>query len=205
MSPKFTLIPTAMILASLAGCASQGGAPNYSVQRVDPEQVVDVDYRFTDDDARSVYRGMVNDALSKPWIDNWKSENGGKRPIVIIGTVKNETNDYIDTKMFTKRLEEEFINSGRVRVVSERDQRGELRDERLAGQEFNRPETIKKVANELGADFMVLGRVGDLKQTSGNGGVIVNYYQVNLEIVDIESNEKVWIQTEEVKKIARRR
>lgn len=205
MSSKFMLVPLTAILMGISGCASDGGAPNYSVQRVDPEQVVDVDYRFTDDDARQIYRGMVNDALSKPWIDNWKNEHAGKRPIVIIGTVKNETNDYIDTKMFTKRLEEEFINSGRVRVVSERDQRGELRDERLAGQEFNRPETIKKVANELGADFMVLGRVGDLKQKSGNGGVIVNYYQVNLEIVDIESNEKVWIQTEEVKKIARRR
>lgn len=203
MVPKFTLIPIAATLLTLTGCQSSGN-PNYKVTRVDPETVVDVDYRFTDDDARTVYRGMVNDALSKPWIDNWKSENAGKRPIVIVGTVKNETNDYIDTKMFTKRLEEEFINSGNVRVVSERDQRGELRDERLAGQEFNRPETVKKVANELGADFMVLGRVGDVKQTSGSGGTIVSYYQVNLEIVDIESNEKVWIQTEEVKKIARR-
>lgn len=200
---RLLIVAAAGLPLALAGC-SGGGSPNYKVTRVDPETTVDLDYRFDDEDARQIYRGMVNDALSKPWIDNWKTENGGKRPIVLVGNVRNETNDYIDTKLFTKRLEEEFINSGRVRVVAERDQRGEIRDERLQGQEFNRPETIKKVANELGADFMVVGRVGDVKEKSGDGRAIVNYYQVNLEIIDIESNEKVWIQTEEVKKVARR-
>lgn len=187
----------------IAGCANASGERNAQVTRVDPETVIDYDYRFDDEDARQVYRGMVNDALSKPWIDNWVREHGGKRPIVLVGNVRNETQDYIDTKLITKRIEEEFINSGRVRIVAERDQRGEVRDERVAGQEFNRPETIKKVANELGADFMLIGRVGDIKERSGDRSAMVNYYQFNLEMVDIESNEKVWIQTQEVKKNVR--
>ena len=67
---------------------------------------------------------MIESALSRPWIDNWMAEHAGKRPTVIIGTVKNDTGDYIDTKLFTKQLERELINSGRVQIVAGRDERG---------------------------------------------------------------------------------
>lgn len=199
MRPTVLVVGLMVAAVSLPACSR-----NWKITRVDPETTIDYDYRFDDEDARAVYQGMIADALSKPWIDQWMATHND-RPVVIVGTVRNETQDYIDYKMFTKRIEEELINSGRVRVVAERDQRGEIRDERIAGQEFNRPETIKKVAHELGADFMMIGRIADIKERSADGKQLVSYYQINLELIDIESNEKVWIQTEEIKKQARRR
>lgn len=190
-------------VVGVSGCAGGGGG-NWGVSRVDPERTVDVDYRFQDDDARQVYRGMIADCLARPWVDNFMRERGGNRPVVFVGTVRNETSDYIDTKLFTKRVEEELINSGRVRVVADRDQRSEIRDERAQGVAWNRPETVKKQAMEQGADFIMLGRVGEVRQESNDRRAIVQYYQVNLELIDIESNEKVWIGTQEVKKVARR-
>lgn len=199
-----TLVRTGLIL-SLAGmtlASASCGPTRRDVRRVDPGTVVDVDYRFDDEDARQIYQGMANDALFRSWIDNWMVEHGGKRPVIIIGNIKNNTQDYINTKLFTRSFEREMLNSGRVRVVSARDDRGDLRDERLQGQEWNSPETRKIMKNELGADLMLLGDINDVQERSLRGETVVKFYQVNLDLTNLESNEKVWIGTQEVKKVS---
>ncbi|MGH7243047.1 MAG: penicillin-binding protein activator LpoB [Phycisphaerales bacterium] len=192
-----------VIVAGTVGCTG-GPYGNWSVNRVDPETTVDVDYRWQDDDARQTYRQLIADCLARPWVENFRSAHGGNRPVVFVGTVRNETSDYIDTKLVTKRFEEELINSGRVRIVADRDERAEIRDERQQGQAWNIPETVKKQAMELGADYIMLGRIGEVKQESNDRRTIVQYYQINLEMIDIQSNEKVWIGSADVKKVARR-
>ena len=189
--------------AAFATCALSSCGPTHrDVQRVDPNVVVDVDYRFNDTDARQVWQGMSNDAQFRGWIDTWMREHNGQRPIIIIGPIKNKTQEYIDAGLFTRNFEREMLNSGRVRIVGGRDDRGELRDERLQGQEWNTPETRKVLKNELGADLMLLGDIIQVKDRSLNGRTVVNYYQVNLDLTNIESNEKVWIGSVEVKKVS---
>jgi len=199
------VVGVSLVAAStmLVGCGG-GAYGNWNVNRTDPEKTADVDYRWQDDDAREAYRGLIADCLARPWVENHRAEKGGQRPVVFVGTVRNETADYVDTKLVTKRFEEELINSGRVRVVADRDQRGEIRDERQQGQAWNRPDTVKKQAMEQGADYIMLGRVAEVKQESNDRRTIVQYYQINLELIDIESNEKVWIGSKEIKKVARR-
>jgi len=192
-------------LSLLGGTLMSGCSPTREVNRVDPKASIDVDYRFNDVDARQVYQGMVNEALARPWIDGFVRENNGRRPVVIVGPVKNDTQDYIDTKMFTIQIERELINSGKVRFVAMNDQRDPVRAERAQGQEWSRPETRKQMRNELGADFIVLGRVADDKPRTLDGRGGVAFYQVSLEIIDLESNEKVFIGVQEVKKIWRDR
>jgi len=104
--------------------------------------------------------------------------------------------------LFTRNFEREMLNGGNVRVVSMRDQRGDLRDERLQGQEWNSPETRKLMKNELGADLMLMGDVNDVVERSLDNRQVSKYYQVNLELTNIETNEKVWIGSVEIKKVA---
>lgn len=196
-------IMTALVLTASGGVPS-GCAKSRDVTRVDPATVADLDYRFDEDDARQVAQEMISDSLSHPWIDRFYEEFG-RAPIIIVGEVQNSTSDYIDTKLFTKQFEQALLNSGRVRIVAARDERGQLRDERLQGQEFNRPETVKRMAYELGADLMLIGRVGENIEISRNRKRRIAYYQTNLELIDIESNEKVWIGSEEIEKRVRDR
>jgi uncharacterized protein (TIGR02722 family) len=146
---------------------------------------------------------MVEDALSKPWLDEWISQKGA-RPTVYVGRIRNDTEEYIDAELFTKRIEEELINSGRVRVVADQGQRAELREERIGQQEFSRPETIKKVANEIGADIALVGKIAQVFQQTNDRRTVSNYFQVSLELIDVETNEKLWIETEPVRKMATR-
>lgn len=192
-----------LALAGLSGCNSQ---PSFrQVTRVPADAVVDVDYRFNDTDARQVWQGMVNDALFRGWLDRWSAENGGRRPVIIVGTIKNNTQDIINQNLFTRNFEREMLNSGRVRIVSARDERGQIRDERLQGQEWSRAETRKVMKNELGADLILVGDINDVQQRSLDGRTVSKYYQVNLDLSDLESNEKAWIGSVEIKKVSRDR
>ncbi len=194
---------TATTLASLAlltGCNS--GPTRREVTRVDPGAVVDVDYRFNDTDARQVWQGMVDQSTFRGWIDRWMAEHNGQRPIIIVGPVKNNTQDYINTKLFTRNFEREMLNSGRVRIVGAKDDRGDLRDERLQGQEWNSAATRKVLKNELGADLMLIGDINDVQDRSLNGRTTVKYFQVNLDLTDLETSEKAWIGSVEIKKVS---
>jgi uncharacterized protein (TIGR02722 family) len=191
-----------VLLAAGAMALPACGPTRREVERVDPATTKDLDYRFNDTDARLVWQGMVNDATFRGWIDRWKAEHGGNRPVMIVGPITNKSQDYIDTGLFTMNFEREMLNTGHVRVVSMRDQRGALRDERLQGQEWNSPETRKLMKNELGADLMLMGTIIDVVQRSLDNRQLTKYYQVGLELTNIESNEKVWMGNVEIKKVA---
>ncbi len=198
MTTTALALTAATLMLTSAGC----NPTRRDVQRVNPETVVDVDYRFNDTDARQVWQGMVNDATFRGWIDRWIQTHGGQLPKIIIGPIKNNTQDYINQNLFTRNFEREMLNSGKVRVVSASNERINLRDERLQGQEWNSAETRKIMKNELGADLMLLGDVNDVQDRSLNGRTVVKYFQVNLDLSDIETNEKVWIGSVEVKKVS---
>lgn len=197
----------AAALGLMAGAWTVGGVggchPSREVTRTDPNVITDLDYRFSADDARLTYQAMVNDALFRNWINRWQEQNGGRKPVVIVGPIRNDTQDYIDTKNFTTEWERELLNSDRVRFVAMKDQRADVREERAQGQEWNTPESRKQMRAEQGADLILLGRVGDNVQKSLDGRQMVAVYKVNLELINLESNEKVWIGSHEIKKLVR--
>lgn len=191
-------LTAALSLMTLTGCENQ----NWNVKRTDPTAQTDVDYRFNDEDARQIMAAMTADALSRPWLERFRGENQ-RDPIIFLGNVKNNTQDYINTNLYTNNIQRELLNSGKVRVKAEREARQELRDERL-DTKYNDPATIKQVAKELNADFALVGTIEDNKQRSGDSRTVVNYYQAKMELINVETAEVVWIQTKEIKKVASR-
>ncbi len=63
---------------------------------------------------------------------------------------------------------------------------------------------MKQIAKELNSDFALVGAVNDNKQRTNDGRVVVNYYQFDMQLINVETAEKVWIQTKEIKKVASR-
>lgn len=167
------------------------------VQRIDPNQTTDISGRWNDTDAKLVAEEMIKDVLERPWRSNFETKNQ-KKPVVIIGQVRNKTSEHIDAGVFIKNMERNFINSGTVSVVQSGAERNELRDERNDQQTFSSEETRKKWGKEKGADFMLNGVIYSITDTYKKEKTIK--YQINLELTDLETNEKVWIGEKEIKK-----
>jgi uncharacterized protein (TIGR02722 family) len=184
-------------LIVLVMCLAVACGSSRKVYRIEPETVTDLSGKWNDTDARLVAEEMVSDCLSRPWLLDWVAATGGK-PVVTVGTIRNRSNEHIDTETFTTDFERELINSGQVRFVASRGQRDEIRDERLDQQEWASPETIKRIRAETGADFILVGAIKSI--IDAVEGTSVVYYQTDLEMIDIESMEKVWIGSKKIKK-----
>ena len=192
------LLPILLLLALLVllvGCAS-----GPKVTRTDASEQIDVSGFWNDTDSQLVSEEMVNDSLSGYWIDDWKNTQGD-RPTVIVGAVRNRSSEHINTRTFTKDLERSFVNSGRVRLVASSDERGGIREERLDQLRNATIDTAKSMGKEVGADFMLIGGVNTIIDAAA--GKSVRFYQVELELINLESNEKVWIGQKKIKKVVK--
>lgn len=181
------------LMVLIGGCASSP-----KVTRTSSDEVVDVSGYWNDTDSQMVSTEMIADSLSRVWIDEWRGANGGK-PTVIVGLVRNQSSEHINTRTFTKDLERAFVNSGRVRLVASSDERSGVRSERLDQLRNSTIDTAKSMGKEIGADFMLIGGINSIVDAAA--GKKVRFYQVELELINLESNEKVWIGQKKIKKI----
>ncbi len=189
---SWIFITLSFVLIILSGCAS------HKVERVETDEIIDLSGRWNDTDSRLVAEDMVNQVLVAAWITNYTNDNEGKKPVVIVGLVYNKSHEHINSGTFVKDVERAFINSGKVRLVQAGDKREELRKERAAQQEFATMETAKAWGKELGADFMLNGDVNSIVDTYKKKSVV--FYQVNLELTNLETNEVIWIGDKKLKK-----
>ena len=187
-----TIITAILAAALVIGC---GGAKK--VTRLDSNTVTDVSGKWNDTDARLVSEEMISDCVARAWITNY-IESKGHKPVVTVGTIRNMSDEHIDTETFTTDMERELINSGQVRFVASREQRGELRGERAEQQEYASEESMKRMAREIGADFLLMGSIKTIIDQSQKIKIV--FYQTDLEMINVETNEKVWIGSKEIKK-----
>lgn len=168
-----------------------------TVTRVSADQQIDLSGRWNDVDSRLVAEEMSKDAINRPWREAF-TQRTGKKPVMIVGMISNKSHEHIEAETFIKDMEREFINTATVRVVQNAEFREKLREERADQQQFASPETQKKWGKELGADYMLFGTINSIVDQEGNKKVV--FYQINLELTDLETNEIVWIGDKKIKK-----
>jgi len=184
-----TVLAVALILGS---CASKR-----QVTRIDPAEQIDLSGRWNDTDSKQVAEQMTRDVLSKPWLERFTGQQQ-RPPVVIIGNVINRSHEHIEAETFIKDIEREFVNSGKVRVVENSFFRDKLREEKEQQQTNATSDTQSRIAHELGADFMLFGTINSTVDQLKKEKVVS--YKINLELVNLESTEKVWIGNKEIKK-----
>jgi hypothetical protein len=87
-------------------------------------------------------------------------------------------------------------------VASQRD-REEIRQERQEQAVYSREDTQKRPGQEVGADFMMKGTISTIiDESEGVKGI---YYQVDLDLINLETNVKSWYGQKKIKKVIERR
>ncbi len=193
MKRVFTLALITVVLLA-------GSCQRRTVTRVDTDRAIDLSGRWNDTDSRLVAGEMINDVLNRPWLERFTQGNN-RVPVIIVGDVRNRSHEHIDAETFIRNMEREFVNSGLVRVVQDAEFREQIRAERADQHEFADPETVAQWRRETGADYMLTGTMNSIVDQHGRDRVI--YYQVNLELSDMETNEKVWIGEKQIRKTVR--
>jgi len=194
-----TALSSVLLLAPflLAGCGGK------QVSRIDPNSVTDLSGRWNDTDSRLVARALIEQSFESGWADRHARRHGGESPTIIVGTFRNRTMEHVPVNTFLNDLERALLNSGRVRIVADREERAEIRAERRDQQEHARADTRADLGRELGADFMLQGELQAIEDQEGGEQII--YYQVDATLVDLESNARIWAGQHKIKKYIERR
>jgi len=173
------------------------------VSRIDPASVTDLSGRWNDTDSRLVANELIAQSLGAAWARRYAETHGGETPAVIVGDFRNRTLEHIPTGTFVRDLERAFVTSGVVRVVASSEGREEIRDERRDQQTNARADTRARIGQELGATFILQGEIQAIEDQEGRERVV--FYQIDADLVDLESNQKIWVGQHKIKKYIERR
>ena len=174
------------------------GCGGKSVKRVASDSTIDLSGNWNDTDSRLVAEEMLNDCLTKPWYQNAVRNKNGENPVIVIGQIRNLSTEHINTGTFINDIQRVLINSGKVEFVANSEERQQLRQE-IDDQRGNATdETAKERGQETGADIMLTGTINSIVDQSG--GEQVKFYQIDLELTDLQSHKKLWIGNKKIKK-----
>jgi uncharacterized protein (TIGR02722 family) len=172
-----------------------------TVTRGPEETSVDLSGRWSDTDSRLSAEALVQEALDRPWPQRF-TQVMGRTPVVVVGTILNRTHEPLNTQSFVENLQRALVQSGKVQFVAEAGQRPKVSQERLDQAQHTRADTVKPPGQESGADFMLQGTINSLTDERDSSRAV--FYQVDLELLDIASNVKVWQGQKKVKKLVER-
>lgn len=190
----------ALHLGALAALASglQACSPKFEGEYSDPNKAEIVDDRWNETDARKTAEHMIQGMLEKPWLSGYEKSHGGQKPVVIVQDVENRTDEHLDVKQLTDYIQDELINSGKVRFVN-KEQRQKILDEIKYQQSgaVNKS-TAKEGGRAIGADFILSGNITSNVHQMDELKTVT--YQTNLTLTNIETQEFVWSTKYEIKK-----
>lgn len=188
---------TYFLTSILAVCLMASSCSQRQVTRINPDEQTDLSGRWNDADNKIVAEDMIAQSIDKSWRTEFETLKA-RKAVVIVGQVKNNTSEFIDPIAIIKSIEFAYVNSGKVRVVATADERKKLREEREDQQIFSSEETKKNWGREKGADFMLDGVIYSVTDQYNKEKIVA--YQVDFELIDLETNEKVWMGQSKIKK-----
>ena len=126
------------------------------------------------------------------------------RPLLMLSTIENKTDEHIETQLLTDRLRELLFKSGKVRFTTYAAGQGQQIDGATAGaRDLARDPNIKRRTRmrqgRVNAYDLSLGGT-IIKQRAASGRAREISYFFTLTLTDNDSGEGVWAQTYELKR-----
>ncbi len=171
-----------------------------TVTRVDPSTQIDLSGRWNDSDSRKVADQMIHDLFKSNEFQKY-ARDLGRKPVIVVGTIRNKTSEHIDAGNFIKKFEVVIHQSGLADLVESEEFRDKLRRERAEQQDFADPATMARWGKETGADVMLFGEMNS--ETDAYNKKRVTNYITTLFLTDIETNKRIWYGQNEIKKFVK--
>jgi hypothetical protein len=149
--------------------------------------------KWSESDMQAAVRDLVASAVSHPAIANAK-----RPPIVMVTRLQNKTSEHIDTQSITDMFQVELQRSGKVQFVDKaaREDISEEYDYQDSGM-VNR-ETKKGKGGQIGADFIMNGRLDSIVQEAGRDKTI--YYKLTMNLTNLKTGLIEWTDHKQLRK-----
>jgi len=126
-----------------------------------------------------------------------------KPPTIMVTKLQNKTSEHIDTESVMDMIRVELSNRGRVAFVDK--QAREDMDEEYNYQNSGKvsAKTKKGPGNQVGADFILNGRLDSIVQEVGKEKTI--YYKLTLNMTNLDNGLIAWTNHKQIRKLYKKK
>ena len=150
--------------------------------------------KWSESDMQQAVKDLVAAATANPSIA------GAKRPpIVMVTRLQNKTSEVIDTQSITDMFQVELQNSGKVAFVDKAAREDMAEEYDYQGSGMVSRETQKGKGGQVGADFIMNGRLDSIVQEAGREKTV--YYKLTMNMTNLKTGLIVWTGQKQMRKM----
>lgn len=185
---------TIVVVAGAALLLTSCGPKAYvKGQYDDPQRENLMNDQWSETDMQVSVKTMVNSLVNHQSI-----ANANKMPIVMVTNLQNKTSEHIDTQSIMDMVRVELTNSGRVAFVDKEAREDISKEYDYQGSGMVSDETKKTKGGQIGADFIINGRLDSIVQEIGKEKTV--YYKLTLNLTNLKTGIIAWTNHKEIRK-----
>jgi penicillin-binding protein activator len=195
---KMTLLRITLIAAAafVFGCGPRAFVKgNYDENVEDTNLLTD---RWSETDMQKAVQDLVKEAVANPTIAAAK-----RRPIVMVTRLQNKTSEVIDTQNITDMFQVELQNSGKVQFVDKAAREDMAEEYEYQDSGMVSRETKKGKGGQVGADFVLNGRLDSIVQEAGKDKTV--YYKMTMNLTNLKSGLVEWTGQKQMRKMFKKK
>ncbi|SIQ19600.1 hypothetical protein SAMN05880558_102286 [Aeromonas sp. RU39B] len=177
-----------------------GGCSSTTVSYGDATETETVTADYGSTDLQGIATKMVDSMLSSPAAAEISAAG---RPVMYMDSIRNKTSEHIDTEAITDTIRTKLLSSGKFRFVDMSKVaavKQQLEYQSSSG--LVDPASMVRIGKQTGARYMMYGNLSSI--VKDNGKVKDVFYQITMNLMDLQSGELVWADQKEIRKQARR-
>jgi uncharacterized protein (TIGR02722 family) len=159
----------------------------------DVERANNLNDQWSETDMQIAVKAMVDSMTTHPSINNAKTP-----PTIMVTNLQNKTSEHIDTQSIMDMVRVELTNSGKVQFI-DKEARQDISDEYNYQNSGMVSDTSKKgPGGQVGADFIVNGRLDSIVQEVGKDKTV--YYKLTLNMTNLKTSVITWTNHKQLRK-----
>lgn len=152
-----------------------------------------LDDQWSETDMQVAVKAMVQSLVNTPSIVNAKST-----PVLMVTNLQNKTSEHIDTQSVMDMVRVELSQSGRVAFIDKEARQDISNEYEYQNSGVVSEETKKGPGGQIGADFIVNGRLDSIVKEVGKDKTV--YYKLTLNMTNLKTSMITWTNQKEIRK-----
>lgn len=154
--------------------------------------------QWSETDMQNAVKDLVASLLAHPDI-----AKATTRPVVMITQLQNKTSEHIDTQSVMDSIRVELSRSGKLNFI-DKEARQDVSDEyNYQNSGMVSEETKKGPGGQIGADYVLNGRLDSIVQEVGKEKTV--YYKLTLNLTNLKSTMIVWTDHKQMRKMFKKK
>lgn len=184
---------TALLVIAMLGLSACGSKAFVKGQYDDVTKENLLNDQWSETDMQVIVKSMVDSLVQHPAVANAKT-----LPIVIVTNLQNKTSEHIDTQSIMDMVRVDLTNSGKVAFI-DKEARGDISNEYdYQNTGTVSAETKKSPGGQVGADFIINGRLDAIVQEVGKDKSV--FYKLTLNLTNLKTSVITWTNHKQIRK-----